>query len=90
MHGRAHCEYSIKLINYDLIGREASTETIIWYRPGGITVYHSNLIYIYPILLLIITMSLLKCCMFLCCSNTTRKHFILLSGGSKRDTVTIL
>uniref|UniRef100_A0A1I7V8N0 Fibronectin type-III domain-containing protein n=1 Tax=Loa loa TaxID=7209 RepID=A0A1I7V8N0_LOALO len=33
LHGRTHCEYSIKLINYDLIGREASTEIIIWYRP---------------------------------------------------------
>ncbi|KAM3727892.1 Cell adhesion molecule Dscam2 [Dirofilaria immitis] len=27
LHGQTHCEYSIKLINYDLIGREANTAT---------------------------------------------------------------
>ncbi|KAL3990580.1 hypothetical protein ACH3XW_32355 [Acanthocheilonema viteae] len=89
LHGRTHCEYSIKLINYDLIGREASTEIIIWYRPD-IRVFNSNLIYIYPILVLISVIILLKCCIYLCCSNTTNDRSILLSGCNKKNTVTIL
>ncbi|VDN92053.1 unnamed protein product [Brugia pahangi] len=89
LHGRTHCEYSIKLINYDLIGREASTEIIIWYRPD-IYVFNSNLIYIYPMLILISIIILLKCCICLCCSNTTNNHSIISSGCNKKDTVTIL
>ncbi|VDK84171.1 unnamed protein product [Litomosoides sigmodontis] len=85
--GRTHCEYSIKLINYDLIGREASTEVIVWYRPD---VFNSNLIYIYPIVLLISAVILLKCCMCLCCSNGANNHSVLLSSCNEKGTVTIV
>uniref|UniRef100_A0A0R3RYP7 Fibronectin type-III domain-containing protein n=1 Tax=Elaeophora elaphi TaxID=1147741 RepID=A0A0R3RYP7_9BILA len=89
LHSRTHCEYSIKLINYDLIGREASTEIIIWYRPDTHS-FKSNLIYIYPILMLISIIISLKCCICLCCSNTSSDRSMLLSSCSKKDTVTIL
>ncbi|VDN19837.1 unnamed protein product [Gongylonema pulchrum] len=89
LFGRKHCEYSIKLINYDLIGREASAEILVWYRPNVSIVNSNILLYTVPLSALILAIIVLKCCTCLCCSRSNKNIKPLLSSN-QRDTVTLV
>lgn len=89
-NNRKHCKYMIKLINYDLIGREASAEISVWYRPNASIISNFNLLlYIFPLFVFCLVVILLKCCKCLHCSRSTNNSKLLLDCNEK-DTVTVL
>ncbi|KHN84666.1 hypothetical protein Tcan_11401 [Toxocara canis] len=73
--GREPCEYVVRLINYDLIGRDAVAEARIWYHPAvpSKTDTIHILLFSVPAVALILLIIVLKVCVRLICRSRKQK-----------------